>query len=821
MKPRLTFPADTAKVKEATSVLKKEYYTKPESLAILLQLLTSDESPQLRQLAATQARSLIPKHWGAVPKAHKPQIRSHLLSCTFDEENSLVRHAESRVISAIAEIDAFSGEWVELPQLVMQAAVSPSVPEREVSSYILFTIAETPTWTDMLHWVKLYEILKKTIEDPASMEVRINAMLTISKMALEVDTEDEKEKLVAIQSFFPRMMTVLKDALTGNDEQRTMQAFEVFQTILECDSALLGSHFTNVVQFMGHIATGDGLNRDARTQAMNFLMTVIMYRRLKFQGLRIGDRLTTQLLKILADVSESNDEDDEFSLSLATLSLLSVMSSNLPPSQIMIPLTREFKLRATSADPRQKVAVISALGACVEGAPDFLDSQLKDLLPGIIALLNDPSPKVREAACSGTKLLADHLAETMAQEHDAFMKALGRNLTSAMQELQQGNNSKTNISIVVHCCSAIDSLFAGLEERDVYAYLPDLVPAFSRLFSHPEFKIKSAAIGAVGSIAQCAKSAFVPYFQNTMNALSGYVNLKGGEEELDLRAITIDTMGNIAVAVGPGAFQPYVQDLMAVTEEGLNLGNSQLKETSYMFWGTLARVYEDQFEPYLEGTLKALTVCLSQVEEADLTIEGGQETSNLLGQEVVIAGRRVKVVPKDQGNSVPTEDLEDAVDDNDSDGDDDDDSWDDLAEISLAAEEKEIALEALAEIIFATKEKFLPYFDKTFEMILVLLDHPYEATKRAAISTLFRAYATRFEMQAKKTGKWSAGLPLQVPLDVSIVDLGHRLMGPISGLWGHDEDRYVTSLTFVDVQPQLDDIHFVNPSSLRHTLCMM
>ena len=775
--------ADTSRVKAATATLRKEYYTSPESLGLLLQILTSHESPQLRQLAATQARALVPKHWSSIPSTHKPQIRTHLLQSTLNEQTSIVRHAAARVISAIAKIDIEDAQWADLPGTLIQTAGTSDNPhEREVCTYILFAILESVGDDFMHRFAELFMLYDRTIHDPKSAEVRINTMLALSKIGMLLDADNDEESLESFQKALPAMVGILKQAVEAGDEDRTMQGFEVFQTLLECDPRLLSLHFRDLVQFMIQLASETSIDKEARSQALNFLINCVMYRKLKFQGLRVADQLTVKILETLTESSDDSDDDDGFSLALLGLSLLSIMASSLPPSQIIVPLLKTFKEYSASPNYRHRQAGISALGACVEGAPEFLDSQLPELIPIVLRLLDDPEIKVREAACNGAKMLADHLSETMGKDHQKFISAFVKNLNRAMEGLN-GPDSKANTNIVVYCCTAIDSLVDGLESEDLKSYLPGLVPHLSHLFAHPEPKIKSAAIGAVGSIAECAKDAFLPYFEQTMNALSEFIRIKENDEDLDLRSMTIDAMGNMATAVGPAAFQRYVLPLMESTEEGLHLGNTRLKETGYMFWGTLAKVYGEEFKPFLPGLVKGLFTCLEQEEEA-VDVELGEEAADLVGHEVTIGGRKVRVVDSNKQNGVDHMGL-----DEDEDDDDDEDDWSDLAGVSEILEEQEVALEAMADIMSHTKREYLPYLAKSIEMILPLTECSYEAVRRAAIGTLYRAYATLYQLQDEQTQEWQPGLPLKVQPNADVMKLGDVVIKATVSMWPEEDDK--------------------------------
>jgi hypothetical protein len=699
-------------VKAATTELRKTYYPHPQSLLWLLHILTSHDVREVRQAAAVEALRLVPKHWAALPGDQKPAIREKLLQTTLEEQQYLVRHAAARVIAAIARIDLDDGEWTSLPDVLAQATTSQQVTHREVGVYILFTLLEAAgdVFEDKL--LGLFALFANTIKDPESAEVRINTLLCLSRVAMLIQPDEDPENLARFIQTFPGMVAVLKSAIDEDNEDRTMQAFEVFQTLLGCESALLNPHFKDLLTFMIDIAANTSIQDESRSQALSFLMQCARYRKMKIQGTRdMGENLTLKSMQIATEINDDDDEDD-VTPSKSALGLLDLLASSLPPRQVIVPLLKALPQYVTSDEPKYRQAGILALGMCVEGAPDFIATQLDNLMPIVLKLLNDPVIGVRNAALTGVARLADDLAENLCKHHQELIPALLKNLDSASVQASSEADQKKNLSVLKASCGALDSVTEGMEKEAMVTYVPELIPRLGRLLGHSDFNVKASAAGAIGSIAGSAGDAFLPYFEATMKALSEYVTMKDSDDELDLRGTVCDAMGSMAQAVGAEAFQPYVQPLMQASEEALNLGHPRLRETSYILWSTLAKVYEEDFTPFLEGVVKGLMESLDQ-EESDIEVELGQDAIDLLGQEVVIAGKKVKVAAATD----EPEDL-DGMDD-----DDNDDDWDDLTAVTAVALEKEIAVEVriIGERKLPILDGFLSTTDKIFMLHIVSL----------------------------------------------------------------------------------------------------
>ncbi|KAG4032737.1 hypothetical protein MFRU_006g02010 [Monilinia fructicola] len=774
---------DTERVKAATTELRKNYYPNPESLLWLIEIFISHGDQAIRQQAAVEAQRLVKKHWKHISDAQKQQIREQLLQKTLNEEVKLVRHSGARVIAAIAGEDIEDGQWANLPDTLAQAAGSPQVSHREVGVFILFTLLETASTYFAEQTAVLFQILSKTIHDQESTDVRINTLICLGAVATMIEPDEDPESLKLFLEIFPQMVSVLKNFIDTKEEDRTVQAFEVFQTLLGCESALIAPHFKDLANFMLEIAADTNNENDARTQALSFLMQCTRYRKMKIQGTKdLGEKITMTSMQIATELEDDDDEDDETSPARSALGLLSLLAESLPPRQVIVPLLNVLPQFSNHQDPRYRQAGILSLGMCVEGAPDFVGTQMDHFLPIVFKLLEDPENGVRHAALNGLARLADDLAEDLQKAHEHLIPALLKNLDSAMQHAAAGNSDKQTLDTMKASCGALDSLTEGMDQEIVKNYLPTLVPRLTQLLDHPDISVKSAAASAIGSLATSAEQEFLPYFKDTIEKLAQFVELKSSNDELDLRATVCDSIGSMATAVGPQIFEPYVKPLMHASEEALHLDHPRLKETSYILWSVLAKVYEEEFTPFLEGVVTALAACLAQKED-NLEVELGEHAQDLLGQEVIVAGKKVKVA-----GATDVEDVDDMYDE------DDDEEWDDLTAVTAVAMEKEVAVEVIGDILTHTRQHYMPYFARTIEAVTPLVEHNYEGVRKTAISTMWRAYACLYSMMEDKTGsKWTPGLPLAVQPTSELIKMGEIVTTATMTLWEDEYDRGVVT----------------------------
>ncbi|CAK7269472.1 hypothetical protein SEPCBS119000_003586 [Sporothrix epigloea] len=779
---------DTTRIKAITAELQKNYYAHPESLLLLIEIVCTNSDVTVRKQAAVQAARLVSRHWKAPTAEQKVAVRKHLLEATMQEQNANCRHSDAHLVAAIATLDFDDGEWPELLPALFTLATSNEPAQREIGSYIIYSTLEANPVIYKDHVKKLLGLFAELIKDPASADVQVNTVLSIGALLVLIEDEEEEEEAVAaVRDLVPQMGLVLKNSVDAGDEDKIQSVFDVLQNFLVFSPAFIGNHLKSLVQFMIELSANKEADDDVRVQAMSYLTQIVHYRRLKIQAMRdMAAHLVVKSMEILTEIGDDESIDEETPGHLA-LSLLDALASELPPRQVLVPLLDEFPKYASSADPALRKAGILALGNCAEGAPDFVNTQLKSILPIVIQLLNDADGTVRHAALVGLTGLSEEMPDSIAVEHEAIMTALLRNLQAAMIASDDEEVTKKNGQVIRAVCTAFDAISNGLKSDTMKQYALQMIEPIGQLFSHPDLRVKIAAAGALGAIAEPLEKDFAPYFEKSMQALGSYVTIKGEEMELQLRSAVLDSIGRIAIAVGSELFQPYVVDLMKASEEGLTLDDDRLKESSFIFWASLAKVYGPEFKPFLPGVLKTLLEALDSdnddtvinlTDEEKAIIAAGGASGNVL-----VGGKKVKIEDLD---------AEDVMDDEDED-DDDDDDW---AGIDSEAEEKEVAIEVLGDIITNAcgEEEMQEFLEKAVSAAVDLTEHHYGGVRKAAVGMLWRSYARVWQLTELSTGtKWQPGFPPKQAPTPLLTKLAEMVVRPTLDLWTDEAERDVVT----------------------------
>jgi importin-4 len=779
----LNVSADTDKVKAVTSELQKSYLSQPDSLLLLIEIAFSEPDAGIRQLAAVQAVRVVPKYWAAVPVEKKAPIKKHVLDGTLAESITSTRHSQSRLLAILVGLDLQTSDGQQLVDSIFKRATEGgNAVEREVSLYIIYSMLEEDPTQFQDHVAPLLQLFSRSIKDSESKDVQVTTIKAIGAILMVVDADEDEDSVQAVQNLFPDMVRVLSDAINAGDADQYRDIFEVLQSFLAYDSALLSKHLKDLIKFMIGMAANKDTEEEARSQALTFLSQCVRYRRMKIQGMKdVGAMLMQKSMEIVTEIDDDADEDDT-SPARTALALIDQLANDLPPRQVVNPLLDDFPKYATNPDPGYRKSAILSLGMAVEGAPEFIATQLKSVLPLIMGLLNDPDDTVRHAALVGLIHIADDMSDELSSTHVELIDALLKNLQAAGGAAPD----KKNIGILRAVCGALESLGDSFAAEVTREHGRKLIAPLGTLLSHDDIGVKSAAAGAIGSIALAMGDEFKQFFPEVMSAFAPYVGIKDSEDALSLRSSVCDSMGRIATAVGAEEFQPYVIDLMHASEEGLTLDNTRVKETSFILWASLAKVYGENFADFLPGVFKGLLETL-ELEEEEISLDGFADNDQD-GEVLVVGGKKLKLKKVSEDDAIDM---------------DEDGEWGDIDEFTGAtavALEQEIAIEVLGDVIThaCDLQAIKTYLEPTVTKLVPLADHSYEGCRKAVIATLWRAYARVWQLFEQHTGqKWQAGTPKDRPITEPVLaNLAELLATATMPIWANDAERFVPTFTF-------------------------
>jgi len=428
------------------------------------------------------------------------------------------------------------------------------------------------------------------------------------------------------------------------------------------------------------------------------------------------------------------------------------MATYLPPNYIF-PIIMEYIVNyMQNSNPLFRKAALMSLCSLIDGCADLIRGRINDIFTFIAQGLQDNEPVVRKAACISFFLIAMEMVEEVSVHHSSFIPLIFNLMNDPDVQIQR------------HATNALNVLLEGLNE-DIVQYLPMLAEKFVFLLENGAVENKAVIVEAIGSAALSASDKFLEYFEIFYPRIYQLMSLTTGTEELLIRGNATSTMGSIAEAVGKEVFRPYVQDTMKLAMESLNIDSPKLKEQSFFYFAILAKVFGDEFTPFLEHIMPPILKSLNQSEDIN----------DLLFDEAAF------------------EDMDD---------EEAEEKANQLFTTSTAiAEEKEFAAECLQEIFAATKQSFLPYFEQSIEILKQLLEHEFEGVRKSACNSLISIITTCYEMSNPE--KWQPGLPVKVPINKDVATLISQIMPKIVVVLGDEEDKVLVMEVFQSIATEL------------------
>ncbi|KAJ3012062.1 hypothetical protein HKX48_006511 [Thoreauomyces humboldtii] len=750
---------DTARLQVATATLSSRFYTNIDCIPALFEISARFPEDALRQLAAVELRKQVKKQggtwWESVDAKVRAQIKTTILEVIIAETSKPVRHSLARVVSEIAKIDIPKDLWNELISFLYTCCQSPAAGHREVGVYVLDTLFEVIADTFIDKLMQLMDLFATTLVDPESLQVRVTTMMVLGKMGDYID-EKAAGEIKAYRALLPGMVAVLQQCVANGDDNEAVQGIDVFNNLLVLETPLISKHMPQLVEFFVGLSANKDAASSVRVAALSFLMWTTVYQKNHIMKLKLVSPIISNIFPIIAEEEQEDDEDD--SPSRMARQVINSLSTNLPPPQVFPDCMQLIVAYLQSADRNSRKAAMLALGMLVDGCSEDMRNRINEILPLLFSGLQDSDELVRRAACLALSSIAEDLADEIGEHHATLLPVIVNLMNDASEKTQQAS------------CNALDAILEGLGD-EILQYLSALMEKLIFLLDNASQKVKGVTIACIGSAAHSSGDAFMPYFAEIMPRLLYCMGLPQ-KETMDLRGLATDTISAVAEAVGKDVFRPHLNETMTLAVHGLELDDSRLRECSYIFFAVMARVFEDEFAPYLAVIVPQLLKSCNEP-EAD-----------------------------------PTEWLEE---DNEEEGDisidseeGDDDHHAGYSTSSAVAEEKESAVDALGQICSASKAAFMPYAEDSVAVFIKLLQHHHEGVRKSAVTSLFAFLLAIYKMSNPL--KWLPGIPLKVPVHEQVSGLAKLSMDALMLLLAQEDYTSVVAQTFSEFTDALNEI---------------
>jgi len=749
---QVTSPDNNA-IKQATELLKQNYFNSEQCIPALVEIISNSKDTAIRHVAAVELPKRIRSHFDKINDDLKSQLEQRLLEIITVEPQKIISHAIARCISAMAEFEIPNNRWTNLIDFLFECCKSPNSNHREVGVFVLYSLFEVIVDNLTERLPQIFELLSVTINDPESIDVKITTMKALGSVVEYIDEENQKE-IELFRSLIPSMVNVLYQCLEQCNRDGAQACFDVVDILLTLETQIVAEHFSQLVQLTVDIAKNVNYDETIRNLALSTLFFIPVYKK--------NSLIRLQLVKPIIDgifpigTEEEPDDEDEDCPARLTYRIINCMATNLPPNCIF-PIIMEYIVNyMQNANPLFRKAALMSLCSLIDGCADLIRGRINDIFTFIAQGLQDNEPVVRKAACISFFLIAMEMVEEVSVHHSSFIPLIFNLMNDPDVQIQR------------HATNALNVLLEGLNE-DIVQYLPMLAEKFVFLLENGAVENKAVIVEAIGSAALSASDKFLDYFQVFYPRILQLMSFTSGTEELLIRGNATSTMGSIAEAVGKDIFRPYVQETMKLAMESLSIDSPKLKEQSFFFFAILAKVFGDEFTPFLEHIMPPILESLNQSEDLNDLLFGDENAFEDMDDEEA----------EEKANQL-------------------------FSTSSAIAEEKEFAADCLQEIFAATKQAYMPYFEQSVEILKNLLKHDFEGVRKSACNSLISVISTCYEMSNQE--KWQPGLPVKVPINQDLATLISQVMPEILIVLGDEEDKVLVMEVFQSIALELKHI---------------
>lgn len=716
--------ADNAVIQQGTQEL-REAFKNPDVIPALCNVIGVSQNPQIRQYAAVLLRKRLSKnkHWTKLPVNVRDGIKQGILQALVNEPEKFVKNSIAQFIGTIVRHELPNQSWPEVLQFIQQLTNSDNLADKELGMYTLSVITEVSPDQFLPHASSIAFLFSNMLNSVQDLGSSL-AYYTVITMIHFVPLAEGDQGLVNVyHQLMPRVMQIVR-ALCVTDEDKAIEAMELFDDLVESAVAVIVPHIKPLVEMCLEFSSNKNLGEGVRVKALSFISWLTRTKKKAIVKHKLVEPIIEVVFQLISTPPENEEKEEYFCedidantpMTCATQTL-DVLALHLPPDKLLPPLLFHVHKGLNGTDLYARKAAHLALAVIVEGCAESIRTKyLQSFLECICKDITNPAGVVRNAALFALGQFSEHLQPDISQYAPHLLPILFDYLERLCNQIQEKGKEPPGLDRMFY---ALEMYCENLGE-ELLPYLPILMERlFTALKPSNSIHLRELAMSCIGATANAAKEGMVPYFPRIIECLKVYLTQEQSNETMCLRTQAVDTLGVLARNVGPEHFSPLAQETVQLGLELLgNTDDPDLRKSCYGLFAALSTV--------LKGEMKSILPTLVEVMlNALKSIEG--------------------VVPHyrdDETSAFPVyEDLSDNAEEEDIENESDEEEDEEVAGYSVEnvyIEEKEEACVALTEIAKNTGEAFVPYLEKSFEEVFKMINYPQDEIRRAAVDALLQ-----------------------------------------------------------------------------------
>jgi len=357
-----------------------------------------------------------------------------------------------------------------------------------------------------------------------------------------------------------------------------------------------------------------------------------------FQFARIAAREVVPVLLQLMTKVEEDDADDDYNVPKASYQCLTLFAQTIG-SDLVQTVLQFVEANLRNEDWRKRDAAVASFGAIMDG-PDIkvLDPLVKQALPVLTSMMQDPTPQVQDSAAFALSRICDYCSDCI---------DVNTHLQPLMSALFTGLMS--NPKMASSCCLALLNLTErfvgedGASSNQLTTHFQDSVTSLLNVTDKPDAdnQLRTAAYEVLGGFITNAANDSLPIVADLSNViiqrLENSLQLQKQVVSIDDK-ITLEELQTGLAAVLLTIVQrleqniaPQADRIMQTCLEVLNAtGNNAVPEVIFQIVSSLANALAGDFLKYMDSFTPYLFAALGNLDAPDLCAMGIGLTSDIV-----------------------------------------------------------------------------------------------------------------------------------------------------------------------------------------------
>ncbi|XP_036330351.1 importin-5 isoform X2 [Rhagoletis pomonella] len=573
------------------------------------------QSEEARQMAAVLLRRLFTSEftefYKELPQESQAQLLQQILLAVQQEVTPNLRRKICELVAEVARSltdEDGNNQWTDILQFLFQCANSPSAQLQESALRIFASVPSIFGNQEAQYLDLIKQMLAKSLEPTADVEVRFQAVRAIGAFILHHDKDGESSVFKHFSDLLPRMIMITAESIEAQDDQSLLK---LLIDMTETCPKFLRPQLENIFEMCMKVFATTDVEDSWRHLVLEVMVS--LSENAPAMVRKRAEKYIVTLIPLVLQMMTDLDEDEEWATSdvvtdddnsdnnVIAESSLDRLACGLGGKTVLPHVMNALPNMLGHSDWKQRYAALMAISAIGEGCHKQMEAMLEQIMAGVLNFLRDPHPRVRYAACNAIGQMSTDFAPTFEKK---FHEQVVPGLLSLLDDVQ-------NPRVQAHAGAALVNFSEDCPKHILTRYLNGIMSKLENILNS-KFKelvekgnklVLEQVVTTIASVADTCEKEFVTYYDRLMPCLKFIIQNAKSEDLRMLRGKTIECVSLIGLAVGREKFitdAGEVMDMLLKTHTEGDLPDDD-PQTSYLItaWARMCKILGKQFEQYL------------------------------------------------------------------------------------------------------------------------------------------------------------------------------------------------------------------------------